>query len=135
MSFSMNRIRPLFGLLLVGCFVASGCAPDDAPRLVPLQGIVSKDGQGVTAGSIFLHPAATAEYTKDKPSSVLQSDGGFSIKTFPFGEGIAPGEYTVTLSPELAQRLKRPEYGAVEKSPWKVTVPQDGMTGLVLEVD
>lgn len=135
MAFPMNRTRHLIGLLLLGSLAASGCSRDDAPRLVPLRGVVSKGGQGVTAGSIYLHPGATAEYAKDKPSSVLQSDGGFTVKTFPFGEGIAPGEYTVTLAPELAQRLQRPEYGSVEKSPWKVVVPQDGMTDLVLEID
>jgi hypothetical protein len=93
------------------------------------------NGEAVTAGSIYLHPGATAEYSKDNPSSILQLDGAFNLKTYPFGEGVAPGEYTVTLAPELAQRLKQPEYGSVEKSPWKIVVPEDGKIDVVLEIE
>ena len=115
--------------------ILGGCWPDDRPRLVPLQGRVVHQGQGVTAGSVYFHPAATAEYTKDTPSSLLQSDGSFTAKTFPSGEGIAPGQYTVTLAPELAQRLKQPKYGSASQSPWQLTVPVEGNTAVVLEIE
>ena len=129
----MNRLRNLAGVLLAGCVTLCGCSRD-MPRLVPFKGVVVFEGEGVTAGSIYMHPGSTAEYAKDNPSSILQLDGGFNVKTYPFGEGVAPGDYTVTLAPELAQRLKQPDYGAVETSPWKITVPAAGKTDVVLEI-
>lgn len=134
---TFNLLGPRYrsaGQLAVCIAVLSGCWRTDAPKLVPVTGRVLHQGQGVTAGSIFLHPDATAEYTDDNPSAMLQTDGSFSLKTFPFGEGVAPGTYTATLAPELAQRLRQPNYGLVDKSPWKVTVPPEGISDLVLEV-
>jgi hypothetical protein len=109
--------------LLVGC--SSG-----RPTLVPVTGRVLFNGEGVTAGSIHLHPGASAEYSKDNPSSLLQTDGSFSFKTFPFGHGVAPGEYVVTLSPEVAQRLSHPKYASVTESPWKIEVVPPGLNDL-----
>lgn len=128
----------LYRWLLGGCLasfaILVGCSDPNAPRLVPLSGQVLFEGQPVTAGSVFLHPGETAQYTKDQPSSILQIDGSFTMKTFPYGEGVAPGDYTMTLAPELAQRLNKHEYGSPEKSPWKILVPEDGKVDLVLEI-
>ncbi len=134
-SIQPTRVRSL-GIFALGALFAIliGCAGKDGPTLVPVHGKVLNNGKGVTAGSIYFHPDADAEYTKDKPSSMLQIDGSFTLKTFPFGEGIAAGNYTVTLAPELAQRLKKPDYGAPSSSPWKITVPPDGIPELVLNV-
>ncbi|MEZ6090229.1 MAG: hypothetical protein R3C05_19820 [Pirellulaceae bacterium] len=123
------------GLSLLTTVLAVGCSDGDVPRLVPVQGKVLKEGKAITAGSIYLHPDANAEYTEDNPSSILQIDGGFTMKTYPFGEGVAPGGYTVTLAPELAQRVSKPNYGSPEKSPWKISVPPEGLTELVLEIE
>lgn len=112
----------------------AGCSSGDQPTLVPATGKVVFKSEPVTAGSITFHPAETNSYTKDAPSSVLQLDGGFTMKTFPFGEGVAPGEYKVTLAKELAGRLQLPKYATPEKSPWKVTVPAEGLQDYVLEV-
>lgn len=127
--------RLLAVVAAAGILAASGCSDSAAPRLVPLSGRVLYSGEGVTAGSVFLHPGETAAYTKDQPSSILQIDGSFTMKTFPFGEGVAPGDYTMTLAPELAQRLNKPDYGSPEKSPWKILVPQDGKIDLVLTIE
>ena len=111
-----------------------GCGPQP-PRLVPVTGRVQVDGQPVTAGSIAFFPDSNAEYTEDNPSSLLQLDGSFTMKTFPFGEGVAPGDYTATLAPELASRLNKELYASPTKSPWKITVPPEGLSELILEVD
>jgi len=89
---------------------------------------------GITDGTthtIFLGEKA---YQKDTPSSLLQLDGSFSIKTFPFGEGVPPGEYKVTLSPELASRLSLPKYGKVIETPLTITVPPAGIANWQIEL-
>jgi hypothetical protein len=123
----IRRVLPLLACLLV-----IGCS--DKPRLVPLTGRVTLKGQPVTAGSVVLHPDAANHYQKDLPSSLLQLDGSFAFKTFPFGEGVPPGTYTMTLAPELANRLKVPRYARAESSDWKIEVPPSGREGLLFEV-
>lgn len=102
--------------------------------MVTVKGKVVMDGAGVTAGSIYFHPDSANGFQNDKPSSQLQLDGSFSVKTFPFGEGVPPGKYKVTLVPELAKRIERPDYGDVEKTPWEITVPASGIEGHVFEI-
>jgi hypothetical protein len=103
--------------------------------LVPVKGKVLKNNEPVTAGSITFHPAIENNFQDDKPSSLLQLDGSFSMKTFPFGEGVPPGTYLVTLAPELAQRIGHPEYSFADETPWEVVVPETGRNDLVLEID
>jgi hypothetical protein len=74
-----------FSIVILSCLVL-GCG-GPKPTLVPVTGKVTKDGQPVTAGSIYLHAASAGAYEKDSPSSLLQVDGSFAIKTFPFGDG------------------------------------------------
>ncbi len=127
----MKQLQPaLLGLLIVGLI---GCG-EKPPPLVPVTGKVVMQNKPVTAGNIFLHPDAGNDYQKDKPSSQLQLDGSFTFKTFPFGEGVPPGKYKVTLSPELAGRLKKPTYGDPSKTPWSLEVPSTGLKEYILEV-
>jgi hypothetical protein len=114
-------------LPLVGC-------SDDRPTLVPATGKVTMDGKPLTAGAIIFHPGEGNAYMKDKPSSLLQLDGSFTMKTFPFGEGVSPGPYKVTLAPELATRIGKPAYANPDKTPWSVDVPPDGLTGHQFQV-
>src|SRR5579885_3794759 len=88
--------------VLLALAAASGCG--DRPKLVTVTGKVVHKGEPLTAGSIIFHPDAGNSYQKDKPSSLLQLDGSFTMKTFPFGDGVPPGKYKVTLAPELANR-------------------------------
>lgn len=126
----------LLALCLTACVTAgTGCGEPDMPRLVAVQGKVFKDGRGITAGSLYFHPGPDAAYQKDTPSSMLRTDGGFTIKTFPFGEGVSPGSYRVTLSPELASRLSCPEYADSATTPWLVVVPDEGLADLILNID
>lgn len=123
-----------FCLAVLSLFI-SGCGGEAAPKLVQVTGTVTLDGKGLTAGSIYFTPAATNEYTKDNPSSLLQLDGSFTMKTYPFGEGVAPGKYKVSLAPELASRIQKPEYGKPTTTPWaEVEVSATGVQGLQLEV-
>lgn len=119
--------------LVVGLLAqAAGCS--DRPALVPLTGTVTLKGQPVTAGAVVLYPAEGNIYQKDNPSSLLQTDGSFTFKTYPHGEGVAPGHYTMTLDPALANRLKVGQYARPETSPWKLDVPAVGLRDLKMEV-
>ena len=122
------RLAPVLLLAVLGC---GGEAP---PKLVTASGKVTFKSQPLTAGSIVFHPDAGNSYTKDAPSSLLQLDGSFAMKTFPFGDGIAPGKYKATLAPELANRIGRPAYADPLKTPWTVDVPDAGLTDKLLEV-
>jgi hypothetical protein len=102
--------------------------------MVSVTGRVTMNGEGVTAGAIYFHPDAGNSFQKDSPSSQLQLDGSFTMKTFPYGDGVPPGKYKVTLVPELASRIKHPEYGLLEKTPWEITVPETDVAGHVFEV-
>ncbi len=83
-------------LVLLPLFLA-GCGGEKAPPLVGVTGKVLHNQEPVTAGSIIFYPAEGNAYTKDNPSSLLQLDGSFTMKTFPFGEGVSPGKYKVAL--------------------------------------
>ena len=119
------------------CFLSGllmGCGGEDAPQLVKVAGQVMQGGKPVTAGSINFYPSGSNVYTKDNPSSILQIDGTFNMKTFPFGEGVSPGRYKVTLAPELAARLSRPAYAVPQTTPWEVLVPDAGLKNHLFEV-
>ena len=121
---------------LLGCLcllMLTGC-DGERPKLVMVTGKVLHKDQPLTAGNITFHPDGGNSYQKDKPSSQLQLDGSFTIKTFPFGDGVPPGKYKVTLAPELASRIKMPKYSDPAKTPWSVEVPDAGLSDKVFEV-
>jgi hypothetical protein len=131
MSLPPRLLLPALALLVA----AAGCAKQ--PKLVAVTGKVVFKGQPLTAGSVYFHPVkapAEAERAKEKSSSLLQVDGSFSAKTFPYGDGLPPGSYKVTLSPELAGRVQSPAYGDPARTPWKLDVPADGVHDQVFEV-
>lgn len=127
------RSRPIHHCLLL--LTLAGCADSDRPTLVPATGCVTMDGKPLTAGAIIFHPGAGNAYMQDNPSSLLQLDGRFTMKTFPFGEGVSPGPYKVTLAPEIATRIGRPEYSNPDKTPWSIDVPATGLSDQQFVVD
>ena len=106
----------------------------DKPKLVKVNGKLTFNGQPLTAGSINFHPASTNTFTKDNPSSILQEDGSFNMKTFPYGDGVSPGEYKITLAPQLASRISLPNLAYPEKTNAKITVPETGLENFILDV-
>jgi hypothetical protein len=118
--------------LLLAALAAPGCS-GDRPKLVAVTGKVVHKGQPLTAGSIWLHPDAGNPYHGEKPSCQLGLDGAFTMRTYPYGDGVPPGAYRVTLSPELASRIKLPAYGDPARTPWRLDVPDGGIRDYVLE--
>lgn len=109
----------------------AGCG--DRPTLVPATGRITHKGQPLTAGSVIFVPDSGNAWAKDNPSSLLQADGSFTMKTFPYGDGVAPGKYKVTLDPALAGRVRQPTLSKADKTPWSVEIPDSGKTGITLD--
>ena len=114
---------------LLSLVLLAGCG--ERPRLVPATGKITHKGQPLTAGSVIFVPDAGNAWAKDNPSSLLQTDGTFTMKTFPFGEGVSPGKYKVTLDPALAGRVRLPNLSKADKTPWSVEIPEAGKTDIV----
>jgi hypothetical protein len=112
-------------ILLAGC--------GDRPKLVPAAGKLTHKGQPLTAGSVIFVPDAGNAWAKDNPSSLLQTDGSFTMKTFPYGDGVSPGKYKVTLDPALAGRIRQPALSKADKTPWSVEIPDTGKTDISFE--
>ncbi|MFO0929452.1 MAG: hypothetical protein U0736_20885 [Gemmataceae bacterium] len=126
-------MRPrLIPLVLFAVLLLTGCG--GRPTLVPVTGAVTFHGKPLTAGSIWFHPAEGSSYQGEKPSCLLGLDGSFTMRTYPHGNGVPPGTYKVTLAPELANRISRPQYADPAKTPWSVTVPPAGLSGQAFEV-
>lgn len=121
-------------MLLTVILPLCGCG-SDAPELYEVSGRVTLNGRGLTAGSISFHPAVGNSFQSDSPSSQLQLDGSFRMKTYPWGFGVPEGDYEVTLSPELAQRIGRPEYADRAKSPLRIMVPAKAVTEYEFRLD
>jgi hypothetical protein len=124
----------LFRFPTAALLVAAAAGCSDQPKLVPAAGKVSLGGGPVTAGSIWFTPDPDNPYRGEKPSCQLQLDGSFAMRTYPWGDGVPPGKYNVTLSPELANRLKKPALADPARTPWSVEVPDGGVQDLEFEV-
>lgn len=96
--------------------------------MFPVTGKVTMNGKPLTAGSINFHPDAANNFQADTPSSLLQLDGSFEMKTFPNGAGVPPGKYKVTLGPELATRISQPKYAKPESTPWEILISDPGIS-------
>jgi hypothetical protein len=110
----------------------SGCG--NQPKLVPVFGKVTHKGNALVGGSLWFHPADGNPYQGERPSGQLQLDGTFTARSFPHGEGMPPGKYKVTLSPDLAGRIGAPQYGDATKTPWSIEVPDTGLKDHSFEV-
>ena len=99
-----------------------------------ITGKVTHKGKAVTGGSVWFHPETAAPDKAEKMTGLLQLDGTFTAKTFPHGDGIPPGKYKVTLSPDLAGLAGVPQYGDVTKTPWTVEVPDAGLADHTFEI-
>lgn len=128
----MRRFHPVLPLLAILLVLLTGCG--NRPKLVTVTGKVLHKGQGLTAGSIYFHPTKDNPYQGEKPSSLLQLDGSFTMKTYPYGEGVPPGTYKVTFAPELANRLGKPALANPDQSPFSIDVPDKGLSDQIFEV-
>ena len=111
-----------------------GCGGEGPPR-VEVTGRLTHQGQPLTAGTVWLHTAPGNEHTGLKGSSLLQTDGSFAVRTYPHGDGVPPGEYRLTLSPDLANRIGRPALADPATTTLTLSVPAEGIADRVIDVD
>ncbi|NBR04395.1 MAG: hypothetical protein EBT92_01335 [Planctomycetes bacterium] len=127
----MNILKTLLLTLLVFSLVGCGQVK---PKLVKVSGKITLNGKPLTAGSIYFHPASTNTFKKDNPSSLLQEDGSFNMKTFPYGDGVSPGKYKITLAPQLASRISLPHLSDPEKTTSEITVSDNDIENFNLDL-
>ncbi|VTR91091.1 Uncharacterized protein OS=Blastopirellula marina DSM 3645 GN=DSM3645_10462 PE=4 SV=1 [Gemmata massiliana] len=118
--------------LFAAAVSVTGCG--NKPKLAPVTGKVVHKNQPLTAGSVWFVADTGNEYKGEKPSCQLQVDGSFTMRSYPHGDGVPPGVYKVTLSPELANRIGRPNYADAAKTPLSITVPDEGVKDHTFEV-
>jgi hypothetical protein len=122
----------LFALLLVCLCGCRGNGPKS--KLAPVRGRVLFKDQAVTAAEIYFNPDAGQGNQGSMASSVLQEDGTFTMVTYPDREGVMPGAYKVTLG--LGRRPDREldKYRTLASTPLNVTVPDEGLVDMVIEL-
>jgi hypothetical protein len=108
----------------------AGCARDDS--LATVDGVVRRDGQPLTTGTVRFVPAAGRAATGQ-----IQSDGTFRLGTHEEGDGAAIGMHKVAIIAYETAGNGRPAYEAGAQ-PNKPLVPQRymavGTSGLTFEV-
>ncbi|MDR0871195.1 MAG: carboxypeptidase-like regulatory domain-containing protein [Planctomycetaceae bacterium] len=135
----MHRFFPfLFIVLLAGCSQSGRLS-----GLVPAQGVVKFNGEVVAGADITFSPSGDAR----PGTATTDASGKFSLMTLNPGDGIYPGEYTVTVKKtEVTGEYKRgrvngkfvaedtrqyiehlpAKYGAITTSDIKLTISPKG---------
>lgn len=127
-------MRIVAQIVLAGALVAGALGCGNKPKLVTVTGKVTHKTNAVTGGSVWFHAVGVDPDKADKVSGQLQLDGTFTARTFPHGDGMPPGQYKVTLSPDLAARVGQPRFAEVAKTPWTLDVPETGVADHHFEV-
>lgn len=109
---------------LVGC----GEKPTRLP-LVPVKGSVTVGGRPPVGALVRFYPQDPAAAGGVNPSAHVRDDGTFEGGSYVKGDGVPPGEYTLTITweeetgkpGEMADRLGG-RYADPKKSQWRVRV-------------
>ncbi len=84
----------LAGALLSGC--SKGAS--DRVAVYPVEGTVTFQGKPVPGAMVVLHPKDPADPRVIPARGYVGEDGKFILSTYDNGDGVAPGEYTVTVT-------------------------------------
>jgi hypothetical protein len=120
---ALLRLAPLLlAILLVGC--------NNSPKLVPVRGKVTLDGQPCCPGTIEFVPMEP-ESGAGKAVSLLGQEGAFELKTHKQGAGVVPARYKVILQRDPSEpRLDK--YLYPESTDIVIEVPPEGLPDLVI---
>ena len=119
-------------LALVLTFAASGGCEHGPTRYQVSGHVFYKDGsvpQGEVCTVHFLPSDRSPSKTRHGASGAFGTDGAFELMTRKPGDGVDPGEYTVTFA--VRKSIKDPvsliaeKYTNPHKTPYKVTVDRD----------
>jgi hypothetical protein len=96
----LSLVRRLIGSLLI-LAALSGCRS----RPIPVQGVVTLDGQPLESATVLFMPQDGA----GRPASAFTDhDGSFSLTTFTAGDGALPGDYHVVVRKTLGRESEPP---------------------------
>jgi hypothetical protein len=124
----------------------AGCARA-YPRCIAVSGRVTYQGKPVETGMIsFTRLEQNAGGGLVRPATGdLQADGSYTMKTFRDGDGVLPGDYSVSVvsfdysgNRDASQKLPSlipAKYGSPETSGLKVKVPSDDSGSLRFDFD
>lgn len=129
------KIALLAVLLLV---VAGGCAKKDQPfrkQTVPVKGQITVDGSPPgSAIKIFCHDKGPEDTEHPTVSWCLtDAEGRFSLNTYETGDGVPPGEYTLTFLWGEMNAISR-SYGGPDKLNKRYEKPEDSPVTFRAEV-
>jgi hypothetical protein len=88
---------------LVGALLATSCGGGKAS----VEGKVLQGGSPAKGAVVIFHPKGDNSITAQRPSGIVGEDGTFTLSMGKSGEGVAAGEYLVTITwPEEAGPAK-----------------------------
>lgn len=124
-----SRVKTDYGRLVVLplMLVVAGCGPSHDAELADVQGIVTLDGQPVTAGYVYVTPSKGR-----LAKGAIQSDGSFVLGTYEESDGAPVGEHPVTVLPPPAVEGAAPPSG---ERMIPARYAQAKTSGLVAKVD
>jgi hypothetical protein len=118
-------------LLLIGLALTTGLTGScsSGTKLSVVRGKVFIDGQPAEGATIVFHRKDGGPNTPT-PTGTVQADGSFTLRTYPLGDGAAPGEYTVVITwfsanerEHIDPHNKLPaRYASVTESPLRAVV-------------
>lgn len=128
-----SAIRP--SLLLVALLFGFWGCSKNSPPLVPVSGKVQSEGKGVAGVTVQFTPDPTKNPNGYTAQGSTGTDGSFTLKTPPHGDGASPGWYRVTVAGYGNKQRFSSKYTRFDKTPLVVEVPQGGKNDMVLKVD
>lgn len=105
-----------------------GCGGSSRPKTIPITGRVTIDGQPPgEEGSLFFTPTVSAPgYVKRPASGGFTADGSYRVMSWEPNDGLVPGHYSVSVSPNDPIATKVPaSYQQSGTSGLEVDVPVD----------
>jgi hypothetical protein len=105
MTVPVNSLRSaLVGLVLVA---VAGCGGGKS-RTVPVEGVVTLDGQPLSGAMVHFLPQGTRG---PAATGATGSDGSFKLTTYNTGDGAVPGDYKIIIT------YKEPDSGIQQVAP------------------
>lgn len=138
-------------LLVFGCLPLLGCGSDDGPKLVPVSGKVTLNGQPLSGAHVTFLP--TGETRGTGADGRTDAEGVFQLKARHRGPGAVAGTYKVVISkmvkpdgsditpedatpPVLsgAKEILPGQYSSHAAATLTASIPQEGTSDLKFEI-
>jgi hypothetical protein len=108
----------------------AGCQKPISAELVPVQGKVFYKQKPLANATVCFIPDGSKGNTRGlQATAETDSDGSFTLETYPHGDGAVPGYYKVTCIMEGKNDLPK-KYALMTKTPLTIEVPEGGSTSL-----